>query len=161
MSKVIRIDNDVFKALQIASVKFSMQLSTPNNVLRRVLDIDTQGALNLYCTDAKSVNTLIEDDQLKAPRMSAAKLSFRHSETLKVRAAYVNRRGTQYAYPRRFPVVLFDRWGYVRCSSDRSLKALIKKYGSLGKRGLFMYFRPSISIIPDYHKCKHDHAELV
>ena len=40
MSKVIRIDDDVFKALQDEATKHGIPFSNPNNILRIVLGLE-------------------------------------------------------------------------------------------------------------------------
>ena len=106
MSKIIRIDDDVFKVLQKASVKYGMELSTPNKVLRRILTIDTLEIDTLSFDEVE-----LKNFKTRNRRISSSMLYMNHKNLPDCKSTYMNRNGLQYPFPQSFSTIFFDQWG--------------------------------------------------
>ena len=180
----IHIDDDVMRELQNRAIRFGLVFSSPNRVLRRILDIDgrdqeTEGVQTMYLGEGKAAYLPYSNDeetkgnqhmsptsqrtQLRPPqvtrkrRVTGKRLLREHPHLPKNLRPYSDRDGIFYEWPREFPAILFDDHGYLVFKNERdmlSARRYLTAYEDTGKISV----RNGISSMPNYESCNHSHA---
>ena len=159
----IEIDDAVMLELQNRAVQGNL-VFVPNRVLRVVLGIDGP---NSETTGSMSVSTTPDAEKPRPPSPSGqlptrARLTGRtllkgHKDVPQHMRPYSDRGGTFYQFPVDFPVVLFDRGGYVIIPDADYMEnnERIRVYQNTGK----VVFPEGIKSLPGYIRCTHKHHD--
>ena len=135
MTVQVLLDNDVYKHLSEEAQSRYFDPCDINGLLREFFNVG------------------------KTKRIYGIHLAYNHFALDAYNSAYMDRRGISYMTPKCYPAVLFDRYGYMWLNSEQSLQSL-KDRGEVRENSKYILFKPRLSKLSDYHKCKHDHAEL-
>ena len=143
---VIRIDDEVMRELQSRAIDMGLVFGQPNQVLRRVLELDeAQGQLK---KGAQPMSL--------ATRVTGKSLLREHEDLPQDLRAYADRDGVFYEWPREFPAILFDSGGYLIFRSEQLILDAgprVRRYPEKRKISV----SGGISSMPGYVECNHYH----
>ena len=162
---VIRIDDEVMSRLQARAVKDGLVFSTPNAVIRILLDETSNNSKETHLTLSSPSQTeeanvsLPKRDQSSAHRLNGRTLLQQHKDLSQRLRAHAHIDGTFYKWPDSFPAILFDNSGYVIFRSEESMINSHPKVTS-HPESRKVNVRKSISSLPTYVKCAHSHRPV-
>lgn len=153
---VIRIDDDVMQRLQKLAVELGLVFGSPNDVLKRLLDMEERG--NMY-SDVASAN----HEHIKTRRRRTASGSALLREHIasgeiddSVKFGYYHSLGHTYTKSfvesNHYPVALFDPSGFVVINSGQDIDG-----NSNIKVGANVDVLINIENLPGYIRCNHVH----
>ncbi len=159
----IRIDDDVMGALQERAVKEGLVFGSPNQVLRIVLGLDSNtGEIEVPRQIPPSINQAQPRNrpQPRRRRMTGRSLLRAHQDLQQSMRAYSDRAGIFYEWPVDFPAILFDNGGYIIFDTEESLRRA-DGYLTLYSDTRKITAPETISSIPEYVECNHNHSEWI
>ncbi len=160
MATVIRVDDEVMKALRSLAIRWELVFSSPNQVLRRLLDLE-DGRDQLREVQPTSSTYALAQPPSVLPEVGGKPLRrrIRGQKVLKLHPSLYgqgltpssDRDGKFYQWPTAFPAILFDRDGYVILNSERSMLDVAERAQkpASGKVNI----RDGISSLLEYIEC--------
>ena len=159
--QTIEIDHEVMNALEDFAIRERLVFANPNVVLRKILKLDQleiSESVPEYSFPSSSGVDLtglvpLENQTLNghSRKKIGAKLLRQHPE-LRSQKGYYSDNGVPYQKPTSFPVVLFDRNGYLKIDDEASMRS--NPYINVGKQ---VSVPGGISSVPGYVSCGHIH----
>ena len=165
--RTIRIDEQVMNELENRAVKAGLVFGSPNQVMRLVLGLDgsdgpeqdEQDKVALSDGGPQHDNNHSRSEPRRSRRRVTGRRLLRSHDSLDQNlAAYADRDGFFYEWPKRFPAVLFDQDGYIVFKSETHLSnsgsrlQLYRETKKIQAQGC-----GGISALRDYVQCGHKH----
>ena len=157
----IEIDSQVMQVLEDRAISERLVFANPNDVLRKILKLDQPGIPDVIpklpipnSSGLDGTNIVVSEDQPfngHTRKKIGSQLLREHSE-LRCQKGYYSDNGVPYQKPTRFPVVLFDRGGYLKIADDASMRSNL--YIHVGRQ---ISIPGGISSVPGYVSCGHLH----
>ena len=162
--RTIRIDDQVMNELEKRAVEEGLVFGSPNQVMRLVLGLDgSDGPVGDEVTKSEGTMPTSKDQSHSEPRQPRRRVTGRsllrsHESLDQNIAAYADREGLFYEWPKRFPAVLFDQDGYVLFNSETHLSTYdsrLQLYQETEK--IQAQACGGISALQGYVRCDHKH----
>ena len=155
---MIRVDEEVMHRLQSLAVDLGLVFGSPNDVLRCVLEVDDDTAMNIV--NRETLSNTQRRRTSRRPTASGSVLLREHIATGEidagVRLGYYHLRGRTYSKSfyeaDEYPVVLFDAVGYVIIGSPQEVDA-----NSAISIAANINVMNNIENLPGYVRCAHTH----
>ena len=165
MADMIQIDAEVKRKLEEKAYELGLVFSTPNEVLRNVLNLDKAAVSKVVSTTPNPVSvyplktaTDIRTESRSAParRQKIGSRLLREHPHIQAQRGYYSKflpaGNTPYQFPTAFPAVFFDPEGYFIVMSENSLRA--NPHIRVGKQ---VNVLNGISSLTSYIRCGHTH----
>ena len=162
--RTIRIDDQVMNELEKRAVEEGLVFGSPNQVMRLVFGLDgSDGPVGDEATNFVGPMPSIKHHTPSEPRQRRRRVTGRsllrsHASLDQNIAAYADREGLFYEWPKSFPAVLFDQDGYVLFNSENHLMTYdsrLRLYRDTEK--IQAQACGGISALRGYVRCDHKH----
>ena len=161
MATVIRVDDEVMKALRSLAIRWELVFSSPNQVLRRLLDLeDGRDQLREVQPTSSTYAPVQLPSVLSEVGSKLLRRRIRGQKVLKLHPSlcgqgltpYADRDGKFYHWPNGFPAIFFDQDGYVIFKSEQGMLAT-NQYLTAHEDIRKLHIRDGISSLPRYIEC--------